>query len=257
MRIAYTTFVDNDLAALSRTLPYWARWVDEICVLDMGSTDGTEEYCADFGGGKIKYVRESVNWIPQRGFDVARNLSVSLAADVDWVISAGADAYIPLNCIDTFQSVLGNAIADCFAMPCVDVRFPLPLEDAAMPVERYLRKMDLPSVMQQCMTHRRVFRPGAVEYRGYIHEELWRCNTDIPTHLAPVLDVPYVHMAGVTRSQLRESRYAWMLLRAKQDPLLTKWTNSWWYDTYVPKNRERLLKQSELYDPVTDKLKIS
>jgi glycosyltransferase involved in cell wall biosynthesis len=69
---------DSILACLSSV-----QWVDEIVVLDSGSTDRTVEICQAFGA-KVEVTKD---W---QGFGKQKNRALALATH-DWVLSIDAD----------------------------------------------------------------------------------------------------------------------------------------------------------------------
>lgn len=82
-RISLSMIVKNEEQALPKCLEAARRWVDEIVVLDTGSTDRTREIAREFGA----VVHE---WVWRNDFAAARNQSLGHCTG-DWVLALDAD----------------------------------------------------------------------------------------------------------------------------------------------------------------------
>lgn len=83
-------------------------WVDEIVILDTGSTDKTIEICRAFGT-KVFYLG---NW---QGFGEAKHFAVNLAQN-DWIISLDADEVVTLELKDSILKILENPSYDIYSI---------------------------------------------------------------------------------------------------------------------------------------------
>ena len=81
MKISATIITLNEEKNIARALKS-LDWVDEIIVVDSGSTDATEKICKEAGA---KFI--SVEW---PGYVAAKNMALA-AATGDWVLSIDAD----------------------------------------------------------------------------------------------------------------------------------------------------------------------
>jgi len=79
--------VKNEEAVLTRCLESAARWVDEIIIVDTGSTDKTIEIAEKFGA-KISHFK----WV--NDFAAARNFSLEKAMG-EWILWLDADDVLP------------------------------------------------------------------------------------------------------------------------------------------------------------------
>ena len=82
MKISLCIITKNEESNLRRCLTSVALVVDEIIVVDSGSTDGTEEVAREFGA---QWVHQ--DWL---GFVAQKNPALSLA-NHDWVRCLDAD----------------------------------------------------------------------------------------------------------------------------------------------------------------------
>jgi glycosyltransferase involved in cell wall biosynthesis len=82
MKISLCIITQNEEANLRRCLESCAGIVDEVVVVDSGSSDGTEEIAAAFGA---RFVSQ-----PWLGFVGQKNRALELASH-DWVLSLDAD----------------------------------------------------------------------------------------------------------------------------------------------------------------------
>ena len=83
MRISLCMIVRDEAACLDRCLSSVSDVVDEICIVDTGSTDGTQEIAREHGA-----VLAEVAW--KDDFAAARNASLELATG-DWILVLDAD----------------------------------------------------------------------------------------------------------------------------------------------------------------------
>src|SRR2546427_10591625 len=100
-RISLTMIVKNEERALPACLEAARPWVDEIVVVDTGSTDRTREIAAGFGAR----VHE---WAWRDDFAAARNESLRHTTG-DWILALGAD--------EVLSPELGPALRRASAAP--------------------------------------------------------------------------------------------------------------------------------------------
>jgi glycosyltransferase involved in cell wall biosynthesis len=81
--IALVMIVKNESATLRRCLDSVRPWVDDLVVIDTGSTDDTVEIATD-AGARVEHF----TWIDD--FSVARNHALRLA-NADWNVILDAD----------------------------------------------------------------------------------------------------------------------------------------------------------------------
>jgi len=75
------------------------KWVDEVIVVDSGSTDGTLDICKQYGA-KV-YVNEWPGHVMQKNFALSK-------ASHEWVVSLDADERLTPPLIEEMKSVLGG-----------------------------------------------------------------------------------------------------------------------------------------------------
>ena len=102
MKISLCIITKNEESNLRRCLTSVALVVDEIIVVDSGSTDGTEEVAREFGA---QWVHQ--DWL---GFVAQKNHALSLA-NHDWVLSLDAD-----------EALSGDLFSELLTLK--EVRFP-------------------------------------------------------------------------------------------------------------------------------------
>src|SRR5579859_4176532 len=86
----------NEETNLARTLASVA-WVDEVVVVDSGSTDGTEAIARGHGA---RFITE-----PWHGFAAQKNLAINLCTS-DWILSLDADEVVTRELAASIQRVL-------------------------------------------------------------------------------------------------------------------------------------------------------
>lgn len=240
--VSLCVFVHNDLPMLKATLLHEAKWVDQICIMDMASDDGTREFCELYlRQGRDIYQRRESNTCPELGFAEAKN-AVAALASMDWVYCSGADTLMDPAHARNIKWVLNQSRADVLSIQTTNLN---PYQECQP------HQLEAAIAHAQAGTSRhRVFvrRDCGIDYKGYIHEEPYRgeVNTFGEAALTPLRRF---HTHGWGNDELRTNRYGWMLLRAWQrEPALQKYTNRWWYDEYCPQHKTLLHQQSEAYE---------
>lgn len=85
-RTAVVMIARNEARCIARCLRSLRPWVDEMIVLDTGSTDGTDRIAADEGAKVGRFT-----WVDD--FSAARNAALTLS-DADWNIVVDADEHL-------------------------------------------------------------------------------------------------------------------------------------------------------------------
>lgn len=240
--VSICIFSHNDLPMLKATLLHEMKWVDQVCILDMASTDGTSEFChAWLRPGIDRYHRRETNTCPSLGFDEAKN-AVGKMANCDWVLHAGADTIMDWKQAHNIKPVLANAAGDILSIETINI---LPFEDCS-PHKVELAVSRMPHEKKD---RHRLFirRSSGIQHRGYIHEEPYRGETNCEGE-AVFTALRRYHFEGWTNVTQRNRRYAWMLMRAYDNPELQRWTNRYWYDKHCKENEPELRRLAEEYE---------
>lgn len=127
-RISLCMIVRNEADTVARCLQSAAGAVDEILVVDTGSTDDTVAICESFGA----QVR-SVTW--ENDFAAARNCSLKRAAG-EWILVLDADDELPRSAHPELRALAEDENHDAFFMTTKslvgDVRHPAILKSSQM-----------------------------------------------------------------------------------------------------------------------------
>lgn len=241
MRVALILFVHNDLPYIRTTLPYDMRWADQVCILDLASTDGTEEYCLEYLRPGDRYVRRLVNTVPDLGFAEAANAAGALS-DCDWLLTGMADQMLTSDSARRIHAVLEKAVAPVLSMSVRDI--PYIEGDTLTTVERALNRV-CPSRFES--TRRLVRRDAGIDWKGYIHEELF--NGEINAHhFSHPSSLTTIHLGDWGSRPVRPTRTHWMLRNAVLNPELQRYTNRWWYQTFCRENMPLIEANARLYE---------
>jgi len=226
----------NNLPILRSTLIHNMRWADQICVLDMGSTDGTKEFLEAVLRLQDRYSRCDSNFIPNDGFSAAR-AGISALAGTDWIWHGGSNCCLDWTCQQELRTALANAKRDVVAHQTLHVDA---TDDC---IEVAVKKSGLRSEW-----HRQIHRRGVgIEMKGYIHEELYRGDQNCHSEAEAHMEIRQYHFEGRGDDHLRRTRAAWMLRRAMNEPELRKWTNAFWFDRWVPEHQDEIHAMAEEY----------
>lgn len=250
MKISVCMVVQDDLPFLEQAIQAANQYADEIVVLDNGSVDGTWEFLTSLSdphvlGDKIKSVRSYRYDVLKHGFSYMKNLAVQIATG-DWIHSLDAD-----ECLSADQRPLIRAWLERCTRQVVSIRTVTFYGDVISTDFTALSRLKSTETR-----HRRIYRRDAgIEWKGYLHEELFHGDTNC-VGMAENSHLAHWHFTNFRTWQnprLKAMRYAWMLTRASKDPELQKWTNGWWYKTYVQQNREALAADAAEFQQILDK----
>ena len=101
----------NEAENIRRCLASAHRFVDEIILVDTGSTDLTKDICAEYGAHIFDYT-----WADN--FSAARNFGLKQAAG-DWILWLDADEELEVNDDAALQRYLQSCGDDLLYVPCV------------------------------------------------------------------------------------------------------------------------------------------
>lgn len=142
--VALVMIVRNEARCLARCLASARPWVDEIVVLDTGSTDATPQL-AEAAGARV----ERMDWADD--FSLARNRALALT-DAPWRLVLDADEWIAAGG-EALAALRGEAPA-FVGLLCVNSRFEA--DGGAL--------LEAPSWLPRLL-------PAGVAYEGRIHEQ--------------------------------------------------------------------------------------
>ncbi|MBB30898.1 MAG: hypothetical protein CME25_18570 [Gemmatimonadetes bacterium] len=187
-RLSLCMIVRNEEERLEGCLECVEDLVDEIVVVDTGSTDGTVAVAESFGA-KIGYFE----WCDD--FSAARNESLKLATG-DWIMWLDADDRLPVECHDKIRNLIAGTkekaylfvldSQDCETVACLQMRL-------------------FPNV------------PG-VEFEKPVHEQLFPSVARLGIEVEPT-DVIVVHTGYTTTEVVRDKmeRYLRIMERWLED----------------------------------------
>lgn len=246
--ISLALVVHNDLKMLSRTLPYMRRFVDQVVIIDMNSTDGLRDYCGLALESNDIYRRRDTNTIPELGFAEARNAAAALCTS-EWIIASSPNGmFYPSISPKSFKEALAGTRSPVIAAYCIHIK---PPKDAIGLLEADVNFLEKELIEQNAPvseSHRRIIKNGiGVDWKGYIHEEPYLKNINAMEFSEPI-SAPYIHFSDWTNRQVRAWRYGWMLRNAMRNPELQKYTNSWWYTHYCVENGPLIESQAQAYE---------
>jgi glycosyltransferase involved in cell wall biosynthesis len=235
--------VRDELPFLQKGLPLVRAWADQLVIVDSGSVDGTVEYLKGFlDPAKDVMLMAPKNAIPIMGFSYLRNVAASYAT-TDWIHTLDADEMLSFEQHGLIKELVNKASKPVLSIKTITFH----------PKEGY-RPDEWERISNECESHedrhRRIYRRDAgIEWKGYIHEELYLGERNC-FGMHEDTDLKHLHYSGFRAwadPAVKDRRYCWMLLRAAATPELRKYTNHWWYDTYVPQNQDRLKELARQY----------
>ena len=187
--------VRNESLVLERCLASLAGVVDEIVVVDTGSTDATPEIAADFGARICRHA-----W--QDDFAAARNVGLD-AATGDWILVVDADEYLEAGTRHQIRAAIDRPDADGVLVIVRNLLAPDDLiQSADSLIVRLFRRRD------------------DVRFAGIIHEEVTAAITRRGGRIvgSPIVIIHDGYASDTTQgSGTRAERNLPLLLRAAAD----------------------------------------
>ncbi|WP_059041719.1 glycosyltransferase [Paenibacillus rubinfantis] len=101
--VSLVMITKNEEAVLRRCLDSAVRYVDEIVIVDTGSTDKTKDIAREYGARVFDF-----EWV--QDFSAARNFALSKATS-DWSLVLDADEYIANDCGEAIREFIGSKTA--------------------------------------------------------------------------------------------------------------------------------------------------
>lgn len=170
--------VKNEKKSLKNCLAKAAAFVDEIIVVDTGSTDNTKDIAAQFTNKIYDF-----KWC--NDFSKARNFSISKASN-DWILILDADEFITDFNKDTVDEFINN-----------------PLNKSKVGRIQIINIMEYLSDNKRCMERlSRFFNRNYFHYEGIIHEQL--TGLDENDYKINIVDITVEHI-GYTQEILNKT----------------------------------------------------
>lgn len=131
-RLSVVMMVKNEAKNLAITLPALRGWVDELIVLDSGSTDDSQQLVEQAGG----QWWVSADW---QGFGIQRQRA-QVYASGDWILALDADEEITPKLRDSILQVIQHAPANIvYGMKRVDCIFGHKIDNPYWPLKAHWR----------------------------------------------------------------------------------------------------------------------
>ena len=173
--------VKNEQNMLEKTLPNLSALVDEVVIVDTGSTDGTKKIAQ-------KYTSKIYDFPWINDFAAARNESLKYA-NGDWILWVDADEFIKKEDMDKIKAVLKDAGEPAFLFKVSECR-----EGELNPISYNLR----PKIFRN--------RVG-IHFERPVNEQPFTKDGRPVAILARELDIPIYHWGGLlAEEKLRQKK---------------------------------------------------
>lgn len=104
---------------LTRVLNHLSLWVDEIVILDDGSTDHTRKICNQYP--KVFFVENDAHTFIQHEARLREKLwNITISRNPDWILAIDADEIFTDRILDAIDSYLEQKTYDAFAFRLFD-----------------------------------------------------------------------------------------------------------------------------------------
>lgn len=194
MKISACYIVKNEEKTLPFSLESLHKAVDEIVVVDTGSTDKTVQKAKKYGARIFPFF-----W--QNDFSAPRNFAID-KANGDWIVFLDADEYFTLDTADNLRSVIRN-YHETGRRGC-------------LLIHRYdIDKDNHNQVLADTLMARVFFKNSSYRYEGIIHEELTENGKPITAlYIVPQHELKILHTGySGSLSQAKAERNLNLLLK--------------------------------------------
>lgn len=147
MKISLCMIVKNEEKYIKMCLENAMKLVDEIIIVDTGSTDKTKDIIKEFNNNNIKII--DYKW--ENDFSKARNISLKNATG-DWILMLDADEKILCDPIKV-RNILENSDADGYKIPLYNI-------------------MNVDMIIYSAVYVKFIRNNKGYEYEGAIHEQI-------------------------------------------------------------------------------------
>lgn len=147
-KIALSMIVKNEAIYIRKCLESVKGLVDEIVIVDTGSTDSTKAIC-------YQYTNNIYDFKWNDNFSDARNFALSkVSKGCNWILRLDGDEVVPQQSIMQIYNEVANAEADVFIFPIINILQLSPLKHVLSKTARLFKNIE------------------GIKYSGIVHEEI-------------------------------------------------------------------------------------
>lgn len=220
----------NEAEFLPITLPPLIDSVNELIILDMGSTDDSFNIYKTLlrpTDRVIPYLRRNLFIF---GFSHPRNYAAKFCSS-EWILSIDAD-----------ELVLPDEIRSHFGLTAVS-RNVYDLERKNYALQEGVTLINTDRIISEAPSnserHRRLYRNSPqIRFEGLVHEEI-REGDKSAYDTCGRSSVTIHHLSSYRTcggAGMKEELYAYLLLKANAFPSFRHGTNGWYFESYIPDN---------------------
>ena len=197
--------VKNEEKLLSKCLESVQNLVEEIIIVDTGSTDKTKEICD-------KYQAKTYDFIWTESFSEARNFGINKATK-EWILWLDADEEIIIKNIEEFKNSLESNKKNLYLIPIINY---------------YGSSSPDPNLSYLFASHRLFRNHQGFKFMGNIHEQLTKQNLD-EKGLGEIEIIPYIeihhygYMDSVVKDKKKNERNLNLLKKEKKNSNYDPW----------------------------------
>lgn len=245
MKITACLITRDERPFLGQSVPAVLQLADELIVVDSGSNDGTLSYLSTRA---TKIVQVPPRTLVDKGFAYLRNLADKHATG-DWIYHVDADEMLSAEQRPQVRPLLA-ARKEVGVSLKVLTFFP----SRANPEDWTWIANNCPHDPGR---HVRMYRNGmGIEWRGYIHEELWYDQTRLFS-IAFNSDLKHLHYTNYRKWAVpmdKERRAAYMMVKAYNNKELGQHMSPWWFQHWYPKHLKKNIELAAEYERDKDRI---
>lgn len=219
----------NEAEMLAGCLDSVRDAVDEIVIVDTGSTDSTIEIARGYGAKII-----STTWVD---FSTARNRSLE-ATSMDWVFVLDADEELVTEKAQVLRELADSAIADAFSFHVINVK----------EMTEFIQVDEA-----RLFTAVKLFKRQGVKYKNPIHEQVLLPSGVRPEFVPEPLVVHYGYLKEIYDAREKASRNAELIRGWRQSEPDNPWAKFYLARDVLLKEG-RFSQAAELFESAQSKL---
>jgi (heptosyl)LPS beta-1,4-glucosyltransferase len=174
MSLGVCTICKNEEQDLPAFIEHLLPWVDEIVIVDDGSTDASRQIIRE-AGPKVKLVEQTMQ--PETGFAGLRNRGIE-AATVDWLLHTDVDERVPEALAVEIKQAIGHSQFRAYRYRRLNFFLHRPMRGGGFQDWNNPQLAKRGHHLFEGKVHEQCLVEGGSAYIGQLNEKIWHLNDD-------------------------------------------------------------------------------